>query len=116
MTKRFGPKAAFDASDRTLQQALRNGSSYPTPIELRTTFSINRDIHDTLRLLAVRYRCKLNDLVAIAIEDLIEKQGALPGDVTRRAVRSRLATESAPGCNDAEVHLRASQTVGKSNF
>lgn len=91
MNRRIDPKAAFDASERQLRQALRNKSDKSAAAEMRTTFSVNRDIHDALRLLAVRYRCKLNDLVAIAVEDWITRQGALPGHASRANIRRRLA-------------------------
>jgi hypothetical protein len=70
MNKRIDPKAALDATARHLRQALRNEVGISTSAEMRTTFSVDRDIHDALRLLAARHRCKLNDLVAIAVEDL----------------------------------------------
>lgn len=95
MNRRIDPKAAFDASDKLLQQALRNKSSKAVPAEMRTTFSVSRDIHDALRLLAARHRCKLNDLVAIAVEDWIARQGALPGNVGRADIRRRLASATA---------------------
>jgi hypothetical protein len=77
MNKRIDPKAALDATARHLRQALRNEVGISTSAEMRTTFSVDRDIHDALRLLAARHRCKLNDLVAIAVEDLLAMQGAL---------------------------------------
>jgi hypothetical protein len=90
MNKRITPKAALDAADRQLRQALANKSGKTTPAEMRTTFSVNRDVHDALRLLAARHRCKLNDLVAIAVEDWVAGQGALPGNVSRADIRRRL--------------------------
>jgi hypothetical protein len=69
MNRRIDPKAAFDASARHLRQALRNNTGKSTSAEMRTTFSIKREIHDALRLLAARHRCKLNDLIAIALDD-----------------------------------------------
>jgi len=91
MNRRIDPKAAFDASARHLRQALRNNTSKSTPVEMRTTFSVNREIHDALRLLAARHRCKLNDLVAIAVEDWLAGQGTLPGNISRADIRRRLS-------------------------
>lgn len=56
MNRRIDPKAAFDASARHLRQALRNNTCKSTPAEMRTTFSVNREIHDALRLLAAHAR------------------------------------------------------------
>jgi hypothetical protein len=56
----------------------------------RTTFSVNREIHDALRLIAARHRCKLNDLIAIAVEDWLEVQGSLPSNISRADIRRRL--------------------------
>jgi hypothetical protein len=95
MNKRIDPKAALDASARHLRQALRNGIGTSTSAEMRTTCSVDRDIHDALRLLAARHRCKLNDLVAIAVEDLLARQGALPGSVSRSGVRRRVGASAA---------------------
>jgi hypothetical protein len=90
MSKRIDPKAALDASTRHLRQALRNDVSRATPAEMRTTFSVDREVHDALRLLAARHRCKLNDVVAIAVEDWLARHGALPGNVSRADIRHRL--------------------------
>jgi hypothetical protein len=91
MNRRIDPKAAFDASARHLKQALRNNTSKSTPAEMRTTFSVNREIHDAMRLLAARHRCKLNDLVAIAVEDWLAGQGTRPGNISRADIRRRLS-------------------------
>ncbi len=103
MNRRIDPKAAFDASDRQLQQALRNKGSKATPADMRTTFSVSRDIHDALRLLAARHRCKLNDLVAIAVEDWMARQGALPGNLSRADIRRRLAPATADQAPSSSV-------------
>ncbi|HEX7855323.1 MAG TPA: hypothetical protein VF503_16695 [Sphingobium sp.] len=103
MNRRIDPKAAFDASERQLRQALRNRGDKSAAAEMRTTFSVNRDIHDALRLLAVRYRCKLNDLVAIAVEDWIATQGSLPGDPSRADIRRRIAPATADQTTSSSV-------------
>jgi hypothetical protein len=95
MNKRIDPKAALDASARQLRQALRNNVGRSTSAEMRTTFSVNREIHDALRLLAARHRCKLNDLIAIAVEDWVARHGALPGNVSRADIRRRLTPSPA---------------------
>ncbi len=95
MNRRMNPKAALDASERHLRQALRNKSEKSAPADMRTTFSVNRDLHDALRLLAVRHRCKLNDLVAIAVEDWVARHGTLPGNISRQNIRCRLTSASA---------------------
>ena len=96
MNRRIDPKAALDASARQLRQALRSNTGKSTPAEMRTTFSVDREIHDALRLLAARNRCKLNDLVAIAVEDWLAVQGTLPGNISRADIRRRLGRVASP--------------------
>jgi len=113
MNKRIDPKAALDATARHLRQALRNEVGISTSAEMRTTFSVDRDIHDALRLLAARHRCKLNDLVAIAVEDLLARQGALHGRVSRSGVRRRLGA-STPSADQASLSPVGRTTADRS--
>jgi len=96
MNRRIDPKASFDASARRLRQALRNATGKSISAEMRTTFSVNHEIHDTLRLLAARHRCKLNDLLAIAVEDWLAGQGTPPGNISRADIRRRLGRVASP--------------------
>jgi hypothetical protein len=96
MNRRIDPKASFDASARQLRQALRNNITKSAPAEMRTTFSVSRKIHDALRLLAARHQCKLNDLVAIAVEDWLAGQGTLPDNISRADIRRRLGRVESP--------------------
>jgi hypothetical protein len=88
------PKEALDAGARHLRDALTysqpNGSQGLTGETLRTTITIRPDLHGALRVLAATQGCRLNDLLVVAIEDLLVQQGALPGAVSRPALRRRL--------------------------
>ena len=88
------PKEALDAGTRHLRNALtysqRNGSPGSIGETLRTTVTIRPNLHSALRILAATRGCRLNDLLVVAIEDLLVQQGALPGTVSRCALRQRL--------------------------
>ena len=88
------PKEALNAGSRHLRDALTysqsNRSQGPAGETLRTTVSMRPDLHGALRMLAVTQGCRLNDLMLVAMEDLLVRQGVLPGDVSRPALRRRL--------------------------
>jgi hypothetical protein len=88
------PKQALDAGTRHLRNALTysqpDGSLGSTGETLRTTVTMRPDLHSALRVLAATRGCRLNDLLVVAIEDLLVEQGALPGAVSRPALRQRL--------------------------
>jgi hypothetical protein len=88
------PKEVLEAGSRHLRDALTypqsNRSQGPTGETLRTTVSMRMDLHGALRALAATQGCRLNDLLIIAMEDLLVQQGVLPGAVSRPALRRRL--------------------------
>ncbi|MBR0754318.1 hypothetical protein JQ604_19210 [Bradyrhizobium jicamae] len=88
------PKDALDAGSRHLRDALTysdsNRSQGLTGENLRTTVSMQPDLHLALRMLAATQGCRMNDLMLVALEDLLVRQGVLPGDVSRPALRRRL--------------------------
>jgi hypothetical protein len=88
------PKEALDAGAPHLRNALtysQSGTSQSLHGEtLRTTVSMRPDLHGALRILAATHGCRLNDLLIIAMEDLLLQQGVLPGAVSRHALRRRL--------------------------
>jgi hypothetical protein len=88
------PKEALNAGSRHLRDALTysqsNRSQGPAGETLRTTVSMRPDLHGALRMLAATQGCRLNDLMLVAMEDLLVRQGVLPGDVSRPALRRRL--------------------------
>lgn len=90
------PKEALDAGSRHLRDALTysqsNRSQGPAGETLRTTVSMRPDLHGALRMLAATQGCRLNDLMLVAMEDLLVRQGILSGDVSRPALRRRLET------------------------
>ncbi|TFV41269.1 hypothetical protein [Bradyrhizobium niftali] len=90
------PKEALDAGTRHLRNALTysqpDGSPGSSGETLRTTVTIRPNLHSALRILAATRGCRLNDLLVVAIEDLLVQQGALPGAVSRPALRQRLQT------------------------
>jgi chromosome partitioning protein len=71
MNRRANPSAAFEASARQLRQDLRTLIPTSRTGETRTTYSISENARQALQLLAVQQKCKLNDLVALAIEDFL---------------------------------------------
>jgi hypothetical protein len=88
------PKEALEAGSRHLRDALTylqsNRSQGPAGETLRTTVSMRPDFHGALRVLAATQGCRLNDLLIIAMENLLVQQGVLPGAVSRPAPRRRL--------------------------
>ena len=88
------PRGALDAGSRHLREALTystpNLSQGPAAETLRTTVAMRADLHAALRMLAATARCRLNDLLIVALEDLLVQQGALPGEISRPALRRRL--------------------------
>jgi hypothetical protein len=96
MNKRAGPRAAFEASARQLRQDLRTSIPASRTGETRTTYSISEDARRALQLLAVEQKCKLNDLVALAIEDLLVKHSSVPVEPSRQPLRNRLLKPKAP--------------------
>ena len=88
------PKEALDAGARHLREALTYSQpdrlQDPTGVTLRTTVTIRSELHGALRVLAATRGCRLNDLLVVAIEDLLVQQGVLPGAVSRPALRRRL--------------------------
>jgi hypothetical protein len=92
------PKEALNAGSRHLRDALTysqsNRSQGLTGETLRTTVTMRPQLHSALRILAATKGCRLNDLMLVAMEDLLVRQGVLPGDVSRPDLRRRLqATE-----------------------
>jgi hypothetical protein len=85
------PKEALDAGSRHLRDALIYSQPKGLAGEtLRTTVSMRPDLHGALRMLAATQGCRLNDLMLVALEDLLMRQGVLTGDVSRPALRRRL--------------------------
>lgn len=93
--KRTDPSMAFAASAQNLRKALRDSAparqvTGTTEETCRTTLTVSEDIHHAVRRLAADARCKLNDIVVIAIEDALLRKGALPGNPSRLDLRRRL--------------------------
>jgi hypothetical protein len=88
------PGEALDAGSRHLREALTyskvNISEGPTAETLRTTVTMSADLHAALRMVAATAHCRLNDVMIIALEDLLAQQGTLPGDISRPTLRRRL--------------------------
>jgi hypothetical protein len=59
--------------------------------EVRTTYSVGSDARRALRILAAVLDCPANDLISIALEDLLMAYGSLPFSHTRTELRQRLA-------------------------
>lgn len=85
---------------RTLDQAIRAqaarrevelaGERRPAE-EVRTTYSVAPDARRALRVLAASLDCPVNDLVCVAIEDLLTARGSQPVSLTRADLRERLS-------------------------
>lgn len=95
MSKRADPNAAFAATTQLFQKALqdrppREDATQDPELSIRTTLTITEDAHRAIRRMAADARCKTNDIVVIAIEDVLLKKGALVGGPSRLAVRRRL--------------------------
>jgi hypothetical protein len=95
MSRRANPGAALEASARQLRQDLRTAIPTSRTGETRTTYSISDNARHALQLLAVEQKCKLNDLVALAIEDFLAKHSSLPVEPTRQSLRNRLLKQDA---------------------
>jgi hypothetical protein len=108
VNKRTDPATAFAASAQSLRKALRDSApgrqaTGNTDGSCRTTLTVSEDIHRAVRRLAADARCRFNDIVVIAIEDILLKKQALPGAPSRLALRRRLglpALESEPSTSD----------------
>ena len=108
MNKRTDPSMAFAASAQHLRKALRDSAPAKqmtgTDAEsCRTTLTVSENLHRAIRRLAADARCKLNDIVVIAIEDALLKKEALPGNPSRLDLRRRLGfpvSESEPATPD----------------
>lgn len=59
--------------------------------EVRTTYCISPDGRRALRTLAALLDCPANDLICIALEDLLMTYGSLPVLRTRTELRQQLA-------------------------
>lgn len=98
------PKEALEAGSRHLRDARTysqsSRSQAVTGETLRTTVTMRPDLHGALRILAATQGCRLNDLMLVAMEDLLVRQGVLPGDVSRPALRRRL--EATGRCKPVE--------------
>jgi hypothetical protein len=90
MSQRANPQAARDAVRRQLQRGLHVEIPDDKSGETRTTYSVSKEARHALRLLAFEQDCKINDLVVVAIEDLLRKHSALLVQPTRPDLRRRL--------------------------
>jgi len=95
VNKRTDPSTAFAASAQHLRKALRDSAPGRQVIGAtteccRTTLTVSEDLHRAVRRLAADARCKVNDIVVIAIEDALRKKEALPGNPSRLDLRHRL--------------------------
>jgi hypothetical protein len=96
MSQRANPRAALEASARQLRQDLRTPIPASRSRETRTTYSISETARHALQLLAVEQKCKLNDIIALAIEDFLAKHSPHPVEPTRQPLRNRLLKREAP--------------------
>jgi hypothetical protein len=94
------PREALNAGSRHLREALTyskpNLSQGPAAETLRTTVAMSAELHAALRMMAATENCRLNDIMIVAMEDLLVRQGTLQGDISRPALRRRLAEHPAP--------------------
>jgi hypothetical protein len=102
VNKRADPAMAFVASAQNLRKALRDSApgqqvTGNTEESCRTTLTVSEDIHRAVRRLAADARCKFNDIIVIAIEDLLLKKQALPGSPSRLDLRGRLGFPTSEG-------------------
>ncbi|MFK4533464.1 hypothetical protein ABIA00_001647 [Bradyrhizobium ottawaense] len=109
------PKEALDAGSRHLRDALTysqsNRSQELNGETLRTTVTMRPELHGALRILAATKACRLNDIMLVAMEDLLVRQGVLPGDVSRPSLRERLqATERGKPSELADTFLPSDPT------
>jgi hypothetical protein len=96
MNQRADPRAAHDANTRQLKRDLSNPIPSLQTGEVRTTYSISESARHALQLLAVEQNCKLNDLVALAIEDFLATHGSHPVAQSRHPLRARLRKTEVP--------------------
>jgi hypothetical protein len=80
------PKIA--TTTRQLQEELRDDKYYSD--QIRSTYSLSDGARCALHELACTERCKLNDLVNVAVEDLLAKHHFVV-DLTRLSLRERLS-------------------------
>lgn len=73
------------------RQEIKLASERRPAEEVRTTYSVAADARRALRVLAASLDCPVNDLVCVAIEDLLTAHGNLPVLRTRTELRERLA-------------------------
>ncbi|RXH22095.1 hypothetical protein XH99_34405 [Bradyrhizobium nanningense] len=59
--------------------------------EVRTTYSIAPDARRALRMLAASLDCAANDLICIALENLLMAHGSQPVSLTRTDLRDQLS-------------------------
>jgi hypothetical protein len=90
MKRQADPRAAHEANARQLKRDLSNSIPSPRTREIRTTYSISESARRALQLLAVEQSCKLNDLVALAIEDFLATHSARPIQQSRTLLRAHL--------------------------
>lgn len=86
--------------NRSLDQAIRTqalrreiklaGERRPAD-EVRTTYSVAPDARRALRMLSALLDCSANDLICIALENLLTAHGPQPVSLTRTELRQRLA-------------------------
>jgi hypothetical protein len=94
LNKRADPTSALRASSQQLRRALSHEAAKLPSEEIRTTFSVPLEVHDALRLLAAKNRCWVNDLVTIALENILAEQQLLPGAPSRSDLRGKLHLSS----------------------
>jgi hypothetical protein len=109
------PKEALDAGARHLREALTYSQpdrlQDPAGVSLRTTVTIRPELH-ALRVLAATRECRLNDLLVVAIEDLLVQQGVLPGAVSRPALGASGRTSRASVPTDCRSTGRLDRGLG----
>lgn len=96
MNRRANPRASHEANARQLKRDLSNPISSSRTGEIRTTYSISESARHALQFLAVEQNCKLNDLIALAIEDFLATHSSHPIAQSRHSLRSRLRKPEVP--------------------
>lgn len=96
MNRRADPRAAHDANVRQLKRDLSNSIPSARTGEIRTTYSISESARRALQIFAVEQNCKLNDLVALAVEDFLATHSSHPVAQSRHPLRARLRRSAKP--------------------